>query len=312
MADDAAARGAGIQNNNIIGPAIPRISSQPSRQCLTWSRLPVVTKGLPPPRSGAASVVVKGKLYVFGGYGGGTGRLDDFYSYDFEAGQWEEVQVLSREKPGCRENNGVVISDSSRDIYLFGGYNGISWLNDLWKFDIESKRWSCIQESSDPNALDESDAAVGDQPAGMNQVHGKIPCRRFGYVSVVHGGNFILFGGFDGSRWLSDMHIFNFEKRTWTEVQPKGQPPSARSCPAWAKDDTHLWLHGGYDGADRKADFFAFDLSTYTWTEIPCLGRAPSPRYFHSCCLYGTKLFVYGGYSGNERLDDMYCFDFDT
>lgn len=295
----------------MISAAAPRLHGQPSRHCLTWSRIPHPKGGIvPPPRSGAASVVVKGKLYVFGGYGGGTGRLDDFYSFDFASGQWEEVRVLSREKPGCRENNGVVISDSSRDIYLFGGYNGVSWLNDLWKFDIESRMWTCIQETSDPQSSDEPDAAVGD--ASINQVQGKIPCRRFGYVSVVHAGKFILFGGFDGSRWLSDMHIFDFHTKTWMEIQAKGQLPSARSCPAWAKDDSHLWIHGGYDGVDRKADFFAFDLTTYTWTEIPCLGRPPTPRYFHSCCLYGNKLYVYGGYSGSERLADMYCFDFDT
>ena len=57
------------------------------------------------------------------GYGGGTGRLDDFYSFSFDTNCWEEVKVLSEEKPGCRENNGVVIGDSSR-VYLFGGYNG--------------------------------------------------------------------------------------------------------------------------------------------------------------------------------------------
>ena len=55
----------------------------------------------------------------------GTGRLDDFYSFDFETRMWEEVQVLSAEKPGCRENNGVVISDSSDSIYLFGGETAI-------------------------------------------------------------------------------------------------------------------------------------------------------------------------------------------
>ena len=41
--------------------------------------------------------------------------------------------MKSHERPGCRENNGVVISDASKSIYLFGGYNGNSWLNDLWK-----------------------------------------------------------------------------------------------------------------------------------------------------------------------------------
>jgi Kelch motif len=92
--------------------------------CYVWSRM-VPPPVVPPPRSGAASVVVQDKLYIFGGYGGGTGRLDDFWSYSFESGIWEPVVVRSLVKPGCRENNGVVISDdTSRSIYLFGGYNG--------------------------------------------------------------------------------------------------------------------------------------------------------------------------------------------
>ena len=77
---------------------------------------------------------------VLQGYGGGTGRLDDFYSFDFDTTTWEQVHVLGDEKPGCRENNGVVISDSSRSIYLFGGYNGTSWLNDLWKVRHEIQK----------------------------------------------------------------------------------------------------------------------------------------------------------------------------
>jgi len=116
---------------------VPRLRME-QRQCLSWSKVPLSpsNKVIPPPRSGAASVVVQRKLYLFGGYGGtagGTGRLDDFYSFDFETRTWQEVEVLSTEKPGCRENNGVVISDSSDCIYLFGGYDGNSWLNDLWK-----------------------------------------------------------------------------------------------------------------------------------------------------------------------------------
>lgn len=294
-------------------PPLPRSGAGGGRQCLTWNRVPMANQLMPPPRSGAASVVVKGKLYVFGGYGGGTGRLDDFYSYCFETGQWEEVPVESREKPGCRENNGVVISDSARKIFLFGGYNGQSWLNDLWEYDIESKRWTCIQESSDP-ALDADEHRMDDQPhdADGSQVRGKAPSRRFGYVSVVHSGKFVLWGGFDGSRWLNDMYVFDFASNTWSEIQASGTLPSVRSCPAWAKDGSSFYIQGGYDGVERKSDFFACDLATYTWTEMPCLGTPPSPRYFHSCCLYGNKMYLYGGYSGTERLADMHVYDFET
>jgi hypothetical protein len=180
-------------------------------------------------------------------------------------------------------------------------------LNDLWKYDIETKCWTCIQESSGPVRAD--DPHDGD---AASNVLGKVPTRRFGYVSVVHNGKFVLFGGFDGSRWLNDMYVFDFPTATWTEIQAVGALPSARSCPAWAKDATHVYIQGGYDGVERKSDFFALDLETYTWTEMPCLGTPPSPRYFHSCCLYGNRMYLYGGYSGNERLSDMYGYDFDT
>ena len=262
------------------------------------------------------------------GYGGGTGRLDDFYSFSFDTCTWQEVRVLSAEKPGCRENNGVVIGDSSR-VYLFGGYNGTAWLNDLWMFDIDTQRWTCIQESSDPRDDGFDSALEAHRPAGAGgnggaivggggngasslSSRGRVPSRRFGYVSVVHNNKFVLFGGFDGSRWLNDMYEFDFATKTWTEIRARGQLPSVRSCPAWAKDDTHVYIQGGYDGVERKDDFFACDLATYTWTEMPCRGTPPSPRYFHSCCLYGNKMYAYGGYSGSERLADMYAYDFET
>jgi leucine-zipper-like transcriptional regulator 1 len=108
------------------------------------------------------------------------------------------------------------------------------------------------------------------------------------------------------------MYVFDFPTATWTEIQANGLVPSARSCPAWAKDSTHVYIQGGYDGVERKSDFFALNLETYTWTEMPSLGTPPSPRYFHSCCLYGHRMYLYGGYSGSERLADMYAYDFDT
>lgn len=299
---------------------------------LTWSRMVLSPdSSIPPPRSGAASVVVAQRLYMFGGYGGGTGRLDDFYQFSFDSNTWEEVEVLSDVKPGCRENNGVVIGDANR-VYLFGGYNGQSWLNDLWMFDIDTQCWTCIQESSDeyaggggqqqqnhleqPTVAAAAAAAAGDNNNNMiinssNTVNTG-PSRRFGYVSVVHDNKFVLFGGFDGTRWLNDMFEFDLVTNTWKTVQASGRLPSVRSCPAWIKDENYVYIHGGYDGVERKADFFACDLRTYTWSELPCKGTPPSPRYFHSCCIHGNKLYTYGGYSGSERLADMFAYDFET
>ena len=170
---------------------------------------------------------------------------------------------------------------------------GITWLNDLWQYDIETSRWTCIQESSGTTrGNDSSNAAVGDTADDLVG-----PSRRFGYVAVViegttqaQGRKLVLWGGFDGNRWLQDTWEYVFATSTWTEIQAKGPTPSARSCPAWAKDGNVIYIQGGYDGMERKSDFFAMDLNTYTWTELPCRGSPPSPRYFHACCLHGNRL----------------------
>ena len=273
---DPESRAAGPTNRfaPVSGPAMHR-----DQECFRWAQIPYEFKNndegklyLPPPRSGAASVVLQDKLYVFGGFGGGTGRLDDFYSFDFTTSTWEEVKPLGDKKPGCRENNGVVISHSSRTIILFGGYNGRRWLNDLWSFDITTNRWTCIQESQDPvdpgantgitpivniPSVAEGPAIGDDQMGGRSQsgvivLSNKRPCCRFGYVSFIHDNKFILWGGFDGVKWLNDMYIFDFKLSTWSEIRQHGTLPSKRSCPAWAKDEKFIYLHGGYDGEERK------------------------------------------------------------
>lgn len=64
------------------------------RQCYTWTRIPTLNGNVPPPRSGAASVVTRhpatgaARLWVLAGYGGNVSRLDDFYFYDFSTGLW--------------------------------------------------------------------------------------------------------------------------------------------------------------------------------------------------------------------------------
>jgi N-acetylneuraminic acid mutarotase len=306
---DTESHGAGPSNLNASDSSATSLIRRVDQNSFQWSRVPYflftsdnnrTNKNneeqlfVPPPRSGAASVVVNGKLYVFGGFGGGTGRLDDFYVFDFSTLTWDVVETIGDEKPGCRENNGAcVISGSSSShskIIVFGGYNGSTWLSDLWSYDITSRRWTCIQESlaSSPSSssndadnvndettttttsavIDTSTMAAGVPSVGNGRVLGgvtarnndrtnlsrKRPCCRFGYVSLVHDNKFILWGGFDGTKWMNDMWIFDFDSDKWNEIQQLGIPPSRRSCPAWAKDEKFVYIHGGFDGIERKEE----------------------------------------------------------
>ncbi|CAM9089696.1 unnamed protein product [Chrysoparadoxa australica] len=241
---------------------------------------------MPGPRSGAASVVVGKQMYVFGGYGG-KGRLDDFYSFDFDSKVWNVVESYGP-SPGVRENNGVV--EYNGCLYLFGGYNGSNWLQDLHEFSLKTRTWRCVE------------------PANPQEV----PVSRFGYVSAAHGNFFVLFGGYDGTTWLNDVHRFDFSTSMWEAVCTTGDIPSIRSCPSWCKEGSTVWVFGGYDGVQRMNDLYALDLETYSWRKIVGQGDVPSPRYFHSCAIHNGNMLVIGGYDGTQRLNDMYLHNFET
>ncbi|CAN0435334.1 unnamed protein product, partial [Ectocarpus sp. 12 AP-2014] len=150
---------------------------------------------------------------MFGGYGG-SGRLDDFWEFDFETRIWKEVHCQGP-SPGVRENNGVVEYKGS--LYLFGGYNGSQWLNDFHGFHIGLYFCSLPDASVRPPPcaphppypcccaiiIAETRTWRKVEPAGAP------PVSRFGYVAVVHSHYFCLFGGYDGTTWLNDMHRFN-------------------------------------------------------------------------------------------------------
>ena len=249
-----------------------------------WRQHTVIKGILPGPRSGAASVVVGNKLYVFGGYGG-SGRLADFFEYDFETKTFHEVHTAG-DSPGVRENNGVVLYKNR--LYIFGGYNGNDWLNDFHEFDLQTRVWSKVEPD------------------------GECPSPRFGYVAVRFSDSFIIFGGYDGTTWLNDMHEHNFLTKKWAPIHPTGTIPSVRSCPSWTTHHSSCFIFGGYDGVQRMNDFFEYRCDTQVWSTVHGSGPVPSPRYFHACIMYRNQMYVFGGYNGAHRLNDMYCFDFDT
>ena len=58
-------------------------------------------------------------------------------------------------------------------MYLFGGYNGSTWLNDLWMFDIDTSQWTCIQESTMTTTTTTTTVMMGE--GGVGGVGGTLP-----------------------------------------------------------------------------------------------------------------------------------------
>lgn len=208
-------------------------------------------------------------------------------------------------------------------MYLFGGYNGSTWLNDLWMFDIDTQKWTCIQESSEGISTSAVVAAPNNNPGQESEsssnsalvqalqrmatqrtvVVGVVPTHRFGYVSVVHNNKFVLFGGFDGVRWLNDMYEFDLQTNVWKRIAARGNLPSVRSCPAWAKDDRYVYIHGV-----RRIYLLVSLISPHLiYCSRPSLLSLAILSNLWT--LFGNKI---QGYDGVERKADFFACDLST
>ncbi|KAF4698729.1 Leucine-zipper-like transcriptional regulator 1, partial [Perkinsus olseni] len=236
----------------------------------------------------------------------------------------------------CRAAS-VVYNDA---LYVLGGYGGSGRLDDLFKFDFNTRLWSQVHTKGETPTGRENNGAVviknnmylfGGYSGynWLNDFHcfnfdtstwapvevkaGSPPSTRFGYVSSVHGSVFFVFGGYDGQTWLNDMHEFDVDEGTWSQTHVQGYIPTGRSCPSWAYHEGSVYLFGGYDGVHRMNDFHRFEMSDRKWSVVATRtsGQSPSPRYFHASVVHGDSLYLFGGYSGQERLNDLHEFRFD-
>ena len=111
-------------------------------------------------------------------------------------------------------------------------------------------------------------------------------------------GKIIMFGGFDGTRYLND--TWTFDGVTWTEVATNTRPP-ARAAAQMAYDSVtrKVVLFGGYDGTNYLGDTWLWDGTTSQWTQA-----APThhPRPVTGPMLFpdpNGRVDLFGGFDGH-------------
>jgi len=71
---------------------------------------------------------------MFGGYSGSQ-RLSDMHTYDFQSNYWRKVDLSNSDAPSGRSS--LVAQVYKNNLYIFGGYNGTSVMNDMYKCRLE-------------------------------------------------------------------------------------------------------------------------------------------------------------------------------
>ena len=216
-------------------------------------------------------------------------RADEDYSMA-ETGKlcrWYPVSVNGTVKPCKRSLHSASVYDDS--VLVFGGYDGLNRVNDLYKFDLQTKTWT--KES----------------PGGASR--GVPPSPRDRHTAVVHGKCFYVFGGYDGSSRVNDFFKYDLERKTWSEVLAvHGTPPTPRHSHAAVVYGDSMFVFGGYDGSYRK-DFHEFNFKTSTWTQVPKMGRVPHARYRTACVVHGDCMVLFGGHDVSSLFPTKSVFD---
>eukprot|EP00761_Pharyngomonas_kirbyi_P012003 gb/GECH01012030.1/.p1 GENE.gb/GECH01012030.1/~~gb/GECH01012030.1/.p1 ORF type:complete len:328 (+),score=83.35 gb/GECH01012030.1/:1-984(+) len=251
----------------------------------------------PPAVVGTTGAVVGHELYIFGGRSNEKEDLESFYSFDCKNKTWQEIKTSSSKKPCGRSYHAMTSSDTS--VFVFGGCSGqsgeIQRLNDLWKFDIESKEWVELPSK------------------------GSVPSSRGGALLVSLGGNTVyLYAGFLGHE-LDDMYCYDLETMEWKTVEQKNQPIPRSVCAGGALDHHRIIVFGGesapsahgHEGAGEYVnDVIIFDTRSGCWKHenFNAENQQPSPRAWFdgSVTPEGDRFIIFGGFEGNTRLNDLW------
>jgi len=176
--------------------------------------------------------------------------------------RWQRVEVKSDSfTVPCQRSlhSGTIWRDN---MIIFGGYDGHQRVNDLHFYNFTSCKTTSLTSSITYSLIV---ILVGkwtqiDSPNS--------PSPRDRHIAVVYENELFIFGGFDGSSRVNDMHTFHLESLQWRALLPtSGTPPTPRHSHAAIVHDHYMYIFSGYDGSYRN-DFHRFDFLTSSWHQI--------------------------------------------
>ncbi|PNF37011.1 Leucine-zipper-like transcriptional regulator 1 [Cryptotermes secundus] len=195
---------------------------------------------------------------------------------------------------GARRSKHTVVAYGDA-IYVFGGDNGKSMLNDMLIFDVKEKSWR-------------RGISIGTPPAP-----------RYHHSAVVHDASMFVFGGYTGDIHSNsnltnknDLFEYKFKTGQWIEWKFSGSTPVPRSAHGAAVYDGKLWIFAGYDGDARLNDMWTISLlgDSRSWEEVVQEGECPP-----TCCNFPVavareSMFVFSGQSGAKITNSLFQFHF--
>ena len=273
-------------------------------------------------------------LYVFGGQGGDH-EHDDLWRLELStpsSSSPSSSQPPQQQPPPPRWRRLVSSPSPSRRqaptltavgdrLLMFGGRqtqwtaggfsSGQRFLNDLWAFEPEADRWSCLShgdedQESDPHAILELDPQDGASAR---------PCPRWAHSAVAFGHRLLLFGGSAPGCCFRDLRWYDSGDDSWRSISINGLVglawPAERSGHSCVGVGAFMYLFGGNTSTRAYSDLWRFDTETSLWALLRPAGAVPTGRVGHTLTAMGHRILVLGGrnFQTNTFDDSLHSCD---
>ncbi|RZC76869.1 hypothetical protein C5167_000997 [Papaver somniferum] len=281
--------------------------------------------------------VGKSKVVIFGGLLDKR-FLTDLTVLDTESNLWYQPECTGNESdgqigPSARAFHVAVAIDCN--LFIFGGRSAGKRLGDFWMLDTGKKMLVfCWYDQSMSikvinfyvivtrtivnfaffivNALLITDIWQWSELTGF----GDLPSPRdFASASCIGNRKIVMYGGWDGKKWLSDVYILDTMSLEWTELSISGSGPPPRCGHTATMVEKRLLVFGGRGGGGPiMGDLWALkgiidgENEAPGWTQLKLPGQQPSPRCGHTVTSGGHNLLLFGGHGTGGWLSryDVY------
>jgi len=292
---------------------IPKLGTIPTWEKLTCGK--VAGEDVPTPRSNHAMVACGEHILVFGGWSvDNMTPLSHCELLHSDTLCWTHCSTRGSIEPGPRGNPSLVYRRGSKSAVLFGGWNGIHALNDLWYLDMDVWQWHNISQERPKSDLWPTPRT--DHTAVLWEASEEKE------IMLVFGGNIEGVGpsselwalGFSTGDGKSSRYILD-----WHQVKVTGPNPQARTSHTAAivgkANSAKMIIVGGTNSergtgpGSMLCDAWVLHLAadkhvTQTWIKLDWSGSGLDRCRHSMSAVDENTLIWWGGYDGAIAVDD--------
>ena len=175
------------------------------------------------------------------------------------------------------------------DLYIFGGFDGTKYFNTLYRISFTDNSYSYYF---------------------YNNITEISP--RGGHTMVSSNNDIYIFGGYNGTTYLNDLHRLRIDgnKYTHTEILPNDDVIEKRAYHTMANSNNYIYIYGGFNGTNSLNDLNTLTIDTNnTYTLNSNLLSIITDRYKHTMVLHNDHLYILGGITYNNYFKTEYFID---